>query len=64
MDMDRLQISFNAAVSVTVHWATANKFPLNEFLPSVANVFPKEFLMTLLFLLMGRNLKTYNVLSS
>ena len=23
-DMDRLQISFNAAVSETVHWATAN----------------------------------------
>ena len=64
MDMDRLQISFNAAVSVTVHWATANKLPLNEFLPSVANVFPTEFLMTLLFLLMGGNLKTYNVFSS
>ena len=30
MDMDRLQISLNAAVSETVHWATANKLPLNE----------------------------------
>ena len=30
MDMDRLQISLNEAVSETVHWATANKLPLNE----------------------------------
>ena len=30
MDMDRLQISLNAAVSETVHWATANKLPLNK----------------------------------
>ena len=30
MDMDRLQTSLNAAVSGTVHWATANKLPLNE----------------------------------
>ena len=30
MDIDRRQISLNAAVSETVHWATANKFPLNE----------------------------------
>ena len=35
-----------------------------KFLPSVANVFPTEVLMTLLFLLMDRNLKIYNVLSS
>ena len=30
MDMHRLQTSLNAAVSETVHWATANKLPLNE----------------------------------
>ena len=30
MDVDRLQISLNAAVSETVHWATANKLQLNE----------------------------------
>ena len=30
MVMDRLQTSLNAAVSETVHWATANKLPLNE----------------------------------
>ena len=30
MDMPRLQTSLNAAVSETVHWATANKLPLNE----------------------------------
>ena len=50
MDMDRLQISLNVAVSDTVHWATTNKLPLNEFLPSATNVLPTEFLMTLLFL--------------
>ena len=30
MDMHHLQTSLNAAVSETVHWATANKLPLNE----------------------------------
>ena len=30
MDMHRLQTSLNAVVSETVHWATANKLPLNE----------------------------------
>ena len=30
MDIDRLQISLNATVSEMVHWATANKLPLNE----------------------------------
>ena len=30
MDMDRLQISLNAAVSETVHWAAGSKLPLNE----------------------------------
>ena len=30
MDMDRLQTSLNAADFETVHWATANKLPLNE----------------------------------
>ena len=60
MDMHRLQTSLNAAVSETVH---SMKRQL-KFLPSVANVFPTEVLMTLLFLLMDRNLKIYNVLSS
>ena len=64
MHIDRLQISFNAAVYETVHWDTSNKLPLNEFLLSVANVFSTEFLITLLVLLMDHNLKTYNVLSS
>ena len=68
MDMHRLQTSLNAAVCEMVHWATANKLPLIKrklkFLPSVANVFPTEVLMTLLFLLMDHNLKMYNVLSS
>ena len=30
INMDRLQTSLNAAVSETVHWATANKLPLTE----------------------------------
>ena len=30
MDMHRLQTSLKAAVSETVHWATADKLPLNE----------------------------------
>ena len=65
MDMDRLQTSLNAAVSETIHWATANKLPLNEKRTKVLTiVFPTEFLMTLLFLLMDRNLKVYNMLSS
>ena len=61
--MDRLQISLNAAVSETVHWATANKLPLNEKKTKVLTICG-EFLMTSLFLLMDRNLKTYNVQSS
>lgn len=66
MDMDRLQTSLNAAVSETVHWATSFHSMKRKlkFLPSAANVFPTEFVMKLLFLLMDRNLKIYNVLSS
>ena len=68
MDMHRLQTSLNAAVSETVRWAQLTSFHSMKrklkFLPSAANVFPTEVLMTLLFLLMGRNLKIYNVLSS
>ena len=57
MDMDPLQTSLNAAVSETVHWATANKLPPNELLPSLANVFPTEFLMTLFFSVNGSQLE-------
>ena len=66
MDMDRLQTSLNAAVSETVYWATSFHSMKRKlkFLPSAANVFPTEFVMKLLFLLMDRNLKIYNVLSS
>ena len=68
MVMDRLQTSLNAAVSETVHWAQLTSFHSMKrklkFLPSAVNVFPTEFLMTLLFLLMNRNLKICNVLSS
>ena len=70
MDMDRLQISLNEAVSETVHWATANKLPLNQKKTKVLTIcgqrnrIPTESLMILLFLLMDRNLKTYNVQSS
>ena len=42
MDMDRLQTSLNAAVSETVHWATANKLPLNEEKPKVLTICGKR----------------------
>ena len=42
MDMDRLQISLNAAVSETVHWATANKLPLNEKKTKVLTICDKR----------------------
>ena len=42
MDMDRLQTSLNAAVSETVHWATANKLPLNEKKTKVCKCYPDE----------------------
>lgn len=68
MDLDRLQISLNAAVSETVLIIGPQQISFHlmrrkpQFLPSAAIVFPTESLMTL-FLLMDRNLKTYNVQS-
>ena len=42
MDMDRLQSSLNSAVSETVHWATANKLPLNEKKTKVLTIYGKR----------------------
>ena len=65
MDIDRLQISLNAVLSETVHWPMLTSFHFMrrelKFLPSAANVFPTESLMTLLFLFKDGNLKTNNV---